>query len=58
MNAITAISAAALTMSSEEIASLVESRHDNVKTSIERLGARDVIQLLRCRKSGTISARP
>ena len=45
MNAITAISAAALTMSSEEIASLVESRHDNVKTSIERLGARDVIQL-------------
>ncbi|MEE9871817.1 MAG: phage antirepressor KilAC domain-containing protein [Delftia lacustris] len=45
MNAITAISAAALTMSSEEIASLVESRHDNVKTSIERLGARGVIQL-------------
>ncbi|WP_235264170.1 phage antirepressor KilAC domain-containing protein [Delftia sp. RIT313] len=32
-------------MSSEEIASLVESRHDNVKTSIERLGARGVIQL-------------
>ena len=45
MNAITAISAAALTMISEEIASLVESRHDNVKTSIERLGARGVIQL-------------
>lgn len=45
MNAITAISAPALTMSSEEIASLVESRHDNVKTSIERLGARGVIQL-------------
>lgn len=45
MNAITAISAAVLTMSSEEIASLVESRHDNVKTSIERLGARGVIQL-------------
>jgi len=45
MNAITAISAAALTMSSEEIAALVESRHDNVKTSIERLGARGVIQL-------------
>ncbi|KAF1051294.1 MAG: hypothetical protein GAK34_01570 [Delftia tsuruhatensis] len=45
MNAITAISAAALTMSSEEIASLVESRHDNVKTSIERLGVRGVIQL-------------
>ncbi|WP_237426753.1 phage antirepressor KilAC domain-containing protein [Delftia sp. CH05] len=32
-------------MSSEEIAALVESRHDNVKTSIERLGARGVIQL-------------
>ncbi len=45
MNAITAISAAVLTMSSEEIANLVESRHDNVKTSIERLGARGVIQL-------------
>ncbi|OJX11337.1 MAG: hypothetical protein BGO79_17180 [Delftia sp. 67-8] len=41
----TAISAAVLTMSSEEIAALVESRHDNVKTSIERLGARGVIQL-------------
>lgn len=45
MNTITAISAAVLTMSSEEIAALVESRHDNVKTSIERLGARGVIQL-------------
>ncbi|MCG3783308.1 phage antirepressor KilAC domain-containing protein [Delftia acidovorans] len=45
MSAITAISAAVLTMSSEEIASLVESRHDNVKTSIERLGARGVIKL-------------
>ena len=45
MNAITAISAAVLTTSSEEIATLVESRHDNVKTSIERLGARGVIQL-------------
>lgn len=45
MNAITAISSAVLTMSSEEIAALVESRHDNVKTSIERLGARGVIQL-------------
>ncbi|WP_416820670.1 phage antirepressor KilAC domain-containing protein [Delftia tsuruhatensis] len=45
MSAITAISAAVLTMSSEEIATLVESRHDNVKTSIERLGARGVIQL-------------
>lgn len=45
MSAVTAISAAVLTMSSEEIASLVESRHDNVKTSIERLGARGVIRL-------------
>lgn len=35
----------ALTMSSQEIADLVESRHDNVKTAIERLAARGVIQL-------------
>lgn len=34
-----------LTMTSQEIADLVESRHDNVKTAIERLGARGVIQL-------------
>ena len=32
-----------LTMSSREIADLVESRHDKVKQSIERLVARDVI---------------
>ena len=44
MNALQNI-APELTMSSEEIATLVESRHDNVKTSIERLGARGVIQL-------------
>lgn len=34
-----------LTMSSREIADLVESRHDKVKQSIERLAARGVIQL-------------
>ena len=45
MSALTESSVALLTMSSEEIATLVESRHDNVKTSIERLGARGVIQL-------------
>lgn len=36
---------APLTMSSQEIADLVESRHDKVKQSIERLAARCVIQL-------------
>ncbi len=36
---------APLTMSSQEIADLVESRHDNVKIAIERLAARGVIQL-------------
>lgn len=35
----------ALTMSSQEIADLVESRHDNVRVTIERLAARGVIQL-------------
>ncbi|WP_436873723.1 phage antirepressor KilAC domain-containing protein [Kosakonia sacchari] len=34
-----------LTMSSQEIADLVESRHDHVKRSIERLAERGVIQL-------------
>lgn len=34
-----------LTMSSREIADLVESRHDKVKQSIERLAAREVIGL-------------
>lgn len=33
------------TMTSQDIADLVESRHDKVKQSIERLAARDVIQL-------------
>jgi phage regulator Rha-like protein len=32
-------------MSSQEIADLVESRHDNVKIAIERLAARGVIKL-------------
>lgn len=35
---------AVLTMSSREIADLVESRHDNVKVTIERLVARGVIE--------------
>lgn len=34
-----------LTMSSREIADLVQSRHDNVKTTVERLAAKSVIQL-------------
>lgn len=34
-----------LTMSSQEIADLVESRHDHVKRSIERLAERGIIQL-------------
>lgn len=34
-----------LTMSSQDIASLVDSRHDKVKQSIERLAAKGVIQL-------------
>lgn len=34
-----------LTMDSLEISELVESRHDNVKTTMERLGAKGVIQL-------------
>jgi len=34
-----------LTMSSQEIADLVESRHDHVKRSVERLAERAVIQL-------------
>lgn len=35
----------ALTMSSSDIAELVESRHDHVKRSIERLAERGVIEL-------------
>lgn len=44
MNALMNTSAA-LTMSSLEISDLVESRHDNVKVTIERLAVRGVIQL-------------
>ena len=44
MNSITAINTPSiLTMSSLQIAGLVESRHDNVKTTIERLVKRGVI---------------
>lgn len=39
------LSTTALTMSSQEIADLVGSRHDNVRTAIQRLAARGVIQL-------------
>ncbi len=42
MNLVTSTS---LTMSSQEIAELVGSRHDNVRTTIQRLAARGVIQL-------------
>lgn len=45
MNALLKLDAAPLTMSSLEIAELVESRHDTVKLSMERLAARGVIQL-------------
>lgn len=45
MNEITLIRKDILTMSSSEIAELVDSRHDKVKQSIERLAARGVIQL-------------
>lgn len=43
MNEITLIRKDILTMSSREIADLVESRHDDVKRSIERLAERGVI---------------
>lgn len=39
------VATTALTMSSQEIADLVGSRHDNVRTTIQRLAARGVIQL-------------
>jgi len=39
------LGAAINTMTSREIADLVESRHDNVKVAIERLAAKGVIQL-------------
>lgn len=45
MNELAILGTAALSMTSLQIAELVESRHDKVKQSIERLAARDVIQL-------------
>lgn len=47
MNALMNIggTAAALTMSSREIAELVGSRHDNVRTAVERLAEKGVITL-------------
>ena len=47
MNALTISggSAANLTMSSREIAELVDSRHDSVKRTVERLAERGVIGL-------------
>ena len=49
MNAISVFaqgtSAEVMTMSSLEIAELVESRHDNVKRTIERISDKGVIQL-------------
>lgn len=44
-NSITLFSNQSLSMTSREIAELVESRHDNVKISIERLAERGVITL-------------
>lgn len=43
MNAITPFNQSTLTMSSREIAELVESRHDNVKVTMERLSEKGVI---------------
>lgn len=45
MNTDISIGQHALTMSSTEIADLVEKRHDNVKRTIETLAARGVVQL-------------
>jgi len=45
VNALLKLDGAPLMMSSLEIAELVESRHDTVKLSMERLAARGVIQL-------------
>lgn len=44
MNALIPSAAGALTMSSREIADLVEARHDNVKRTIETLATRGVIE--------------
>ena len=53
MNALTIPGASAdtLTMSSLEIAKLVEQRHDNVKRTIETLGAKGLSHSLKLRKS-------
>lgn len=45
MNQLTVAGSAPLTMTSAEIGELVESRHDSVKRTIERLAERGVIQL-------------
>lgn len=45
MNQVTIIGMADMTMSSREIAELVEQRHDNVKRTIETLGSKGVITL-------------
>lgn len=45
MNALALASGSVATMTSREIAGLVEQRHDNVKRTIETLGARGVITL-------------
>lgn len=45
MNQLTVADSAPLTMTSAEIGELVESRHDSVKRTIERLAERGVIQL-------------
>jgi len=44
-----------LTMSSQEIADLVKSRHDNVKTSMERLAEKGLIQLPALQELGYIN---
>lgn len=45
MNALTLAGGSAATMTSREISGLVEQRHDNVKRTIETLGAKGVITL-------------
>lgn len=45
MNHLKLVQAGELTMSSKEIADLVESRHDNVRVAIERLAERGIIAL-------------
>lgn len=45
MNALMKPADGALKMSSNEIADLVEARHDNVKRTVERLAERGTIQL-------------